>query len=141
LSVTPSARSVGPPSAWWSGISVFWRVQIVVWSLFIIVDMVTNRLLEYSFPVIFYRSAVFVGCYVLFTWRMASFYSSPRFHNRLTPQALAWVALLSLAGAVVLATLLLGIRGFAGWVTPGRNALEDFALPLLHAFTVPRAAD
>ena len=131
-----SRDAAGRLPRWWSGVPIFWRVQIVGWSVFAVVEVLTNRLLEYRFPVIVYRAVLVVGCFVLFSWGMRAFYASPRFRNRMSAQALGWVALLSLAGATVVGALLFGARELLGWVTRGRDALEDFALPLLHAFIV-----
>src|SRR5262249_13107977 len=119
-----SSRAVGRLPRWWASVPIFWRVQIVGWSVFAVVDVVTNRLLEFSFPVAVWRTALIVGCFVLFTWGMSAFYASPRFRNRMSVQALGWVALLSLAGATVVGALLFGARELLGWVTRGRDALE-----------------
>src|SRR5262245_18135501 len=93
--------ALGRLPRWWFGLPIFWRVQIVGWSAFTVVDVVTNRLLDYRFPLTLYRTLPIVASFVLFTWVMSLFYASPRFRNRLSVQALGWVALLSLAGATV----------------------------------------
>jgi LytS/YehU family sensor histidine kinase len=74
-----------------------------------------------------------VSCLILITWAMRSFYGSPRFSNRLSVSALAWLVLLSLAGGVTVAALMLAGREYLGWATPGRDATEDFFFPMLHA--------
>ncbi|MFO1081353.1 MAG: histidine kinase [Reyranellaceae bacterium] len=114
---------------------MFWRVQIVGWSVFTIVDVIDNRLLAYDFPVALYRTAVIVACLMLITWSMQAFYASPRFGNRLSAPALVWLVLLSLGGAAIMAGLMLAARAYLGWVTAGRTPVEDFVLPMLHAFT------
>ena len=62
-----SSRAVGRLPRWWSGVPIFWRVQIVGWSAFTVVDTATNRLLDYHFPVTLYRTLPIVACFVLFT--------------------------------------------------------------------------
>ena len=134
LSVSPTTRSLGSLRALWLGLPGFWRVQIVGWTVFTIIDLIDNRLLEYGFPVALYRTGVIVSCLMLITWAMGGFYASPRFDNRLSAPALAWLLLLSLAGGAAVAALLLAAREHLGWATPGRDAAEDFFLPMLHAF-------
>jgi hypothetical protein len=120
----------------WLGVPAFWRVQVIGWTAFAIIDLIDNRLLEFGFPVAFYRSAVIVGCLMLATWAMRGFYGSPRIQNRMSGPALAWVVLLSLAGGATVAALLLAGREYFDWATPGRDAAEDFYYPMLHAFVV-----
>jgi LytS/YehU family sensor histidine kinase len=108
-------------------------VQIVGWTVFAIIDLIDNRLLEYGFPVALYRSGVIVSCLILITWAMRGFYGSPRFGNRLSARALALLVLLSLTGGASGAALLLAGREYLGWATPGRDAAEDFYFPMLHA--------
>jgi hypothetical protein len=127
---------VGAAQDRWLGVPVFWRVQIVGWTVFAIIDWIDNRLLEFGFPIAFYRSAVIVSCLMLITWAMRTFYGSPRFHNRMSAPALAWLVLMSLAGAATVAVLIVACREWFGWATPGRDAVEDFYFPLLHAFVV-----
>ena len=119
---------------WWIGLPPFWRVQIVGWSAFTLLDLLNNRLLDYDVPAALSRTAVTVACFMLITWAMGVFYASPRLGNRLSVPALTWAALLSFAGASVVAALLFAGRELVGWATPGRDALADFVVPLLHAF-------
>jgi hypothetical protein len=125
---------VATVQAWWLAVPAFWRVQIVGWTVFAIVDLIDNRFLEYGFPTAFYRSAVIVGCLILITWAMRGVYGSRRFHNRLSAPALVWLVLMSLVGGVVVGALLLCGREYLGWVTPGRDTAQDFFFPSLHAF-------
>jgi hypothetical protein len=127
---------VGAVQDRWLGVPVFWRVQIVGWTIFAIIDLIDNRLLEFGFPVALYRSAVIVSCLMLITWALRGFYGSPRFHNRMSALAVGWLVLLALAGGATVASLLLAGREWLGWATPGRDSLEDFLYPLLHAFVV-----
>src|SRR5262249_47121717 len=132
----PFAGGKSAPQRWGAGLRMVLRVQIVGWSAFTAVDTVTNRLLQVPFPGRLYRTALLGACVALFTWGMRAFYSSPRFRNRLSAQALTWVVVLSLAGATVEASLLFAGREVFGWATPGRAPIEDFMLPLLHALVV-----
>jgi len=136
LALNSNARSLGAARDRWLGVSVFWRVQIVGWTVFAIIDWIDNRLLEFGFPIAFYRSAVTVSCLMLITWAMRTFYGSPRFRNRMSAPALAWLVLMSLAGGAMVAVLIMACREWFGWATPGRDAVEDFYFPMLHAFVV-----
>jgi hypothetical protein len=121
-------------AGWWLGLPGFWRVQIFGWGAFTLLDLLNNRLLDYPFPAALYRTGATVACFMLITWAMSAFYASPLLGNRLSLRAGAWLALLSLGGAIVVAALLFAGRELVGWATPGRDAREDFVLPLLHAF-------
>jgi signal transduction histidine kinase len=129
---TPTAWS--SPVALWRGLPVFWRVQIVGWTVFTFIDLIDNRVLERGFSIAFYRTALVVPSLMLITWGMGTVYGSARFRNRLSGRSLAWLVLLSLAGGLAVAALLLACRIHLGWATPGRDAAEDFYLPLLHTF-------
>src|SRR5262245_46769925 len=102
---------------WWNGLSGFWRAQIVGWGLFTVVDFVNQRLLEHVVPIALSRTAVVITCLVLISWGLRAVYASPRFDNRLSASAAAWVVLLCIGGAAPLAVLLFTTRELLGWAT------------------------
>jgi hypothetical protein len=127
-----SPAPAGSWHLWWNGLSGFWRAQIVGWGLFTVVDFVSQRLLEHSYPVAFSRTALVITCLVLLSWGLRGIYASRRFDNRLSARAAAWMVLLCLGGAAPLAGLLFAMRELFGWATPGRDAVNEFVLPLIH---------
>jgi two-component system LytT family sensor kinase len=131
LSVDSLVRSAGSVRAWWNGLPLFWRAQIVGWGLFAIVDLVNQRLIYNDFSVALARMALVVSCLVLLSTAMRPIYAR-QLGNRLTPRAVVWVALLSLGGAALVAALLFAGRGLVGWTNAGRDPLDDFVLPWTH---------
>ena len=132
MSVESPARSASSVRTWWNGLSGFWRAQIVGWSLFSIVDFVSQRLLNHDLLVATARTALITACLVPMSSAMRSVYASRRFDNRLSLGAAAWVALLSLGGGAFVAALVFAARELLGWATPGRDALDEFVLPLIY---------
>jgi hypothetical protein len=132
LSVNSPVRSAGAVRAWWNGLPVFWRAQIVGWGLFTVVDLVNQRLIYHDFSIALSRTALIVSCLVLFSSAMRPVYASRRFGNRLTFRAAAWLMLLSVGGAALIAALAFAAREAMGWTTLGRDSLDDFVLPWTH---------
>jgi two-component system, LytTR family, sensor kinase len=132
LSVNSLVKSAGSVRARWNGLPVFWRLQIVGWGLFSIVDLVNQQLIYHDFSVAIVRTAVVVACLVLLSAGMRSVYGSRQLGNKLNLKAAVWLALLSLGGAGVIATLTVAGRELLGWTNAGRDPLDDFVLPWTH---------
>ena len=129
MSVESPARSVGAVRAWWNGLQAFWRLQIVGWGLFSIVDIVNQQLVYHDFSVSIVRTALVIACLVSLSASMRSVYASRQLGNKLSLKAAVWLALLSLGGAGFIATLMLAGRELLGWTIAGRDPLDDFVLP------------
>src|SRR5437868_4953928 len=78
------------------------------------------------------RTALIVSCLVAISTGMRSVYGSPRFGNRLSRHAAIWMVVLSVGGAAVAALLIFTGRELGGWVIPGRDAIDEFFLPLIN---------
>jgi hypothetical protein len=111
---------------------LFWRAQIVGWGAFAVVDFVNQRLIYHDISVAMTRTALVISCLVLLSTAMRSVYSSRRAGNRLTLKAAAWVAVLSLGGAALIAALMFVGRDLPGWRNAGRDPVDDFILPWTH---------
>jgi two-component system LytT family sensor kinase len=131
LAVDSLVRSAGSVRAWWNGLPLFWRAQIVGWGLFAVVDLVNQQLIYNDFSVALARTALVILCLVLLSAAMRPIYAR-QLGNRLTPRAVVWVALVSLGGAALVAALLFAGRDLPGWTNPGRDRLDDFVLPWTH---------
>ena len=132
MTLNSPVGSAGSVRAWWNGLSLFWRAQIVGWSLFAIVDLANQQLIYRDFSIAMSRTALIVSCLVLLSSAMRPIYASRHLGNRLTVRAAAWVALLSLGGAALVAALVFAGREVMGWMIPGRDSLDEFVLPLIH---------
>jgi two-component system LytT family sensor kinase len=132
LSVELPTRSAGAVRAWWNGLPVFWRLQIVGWGLFSIVDLVNQQLIYHDFSVAIVRTTLVVACLVSLSAGMRAVYGSRQLGNKLNLKAAVWLALLSLGGAGVIATLTVAGRELLGWTNAGRDPLDDFVLPWTH---------
>jgi hypothetical protein len=132
LSVNSPVGSADLIRAWWNGLPVFWRAQIVGWGVFSVVDFVNQRLIYNDISVALTRTALIISCPVLLSTAMSWVYASQQVGNRLTLKAAVWVALLSLGGAALVAALMFAGRDLPGWRNAGRDPLDDFILPWTH---------
>jgi hypothetical protein len=132
LSVNTLVKSAGSIRAWWNGLRLFWRAQIVGWGLFGVVDLVNLHLIYHDVWIALPRTVVVVACLVAVTSALHSVYASRHFDRGLSLRSVSWVALLSILGATLIATLAFTFRELLGRGTPGRDELDEFVLPLIH---------
>lgn len=132
LTTTIFSNIAGATRAGWNGIPIFWRVQLVGWGLFAMIDLVSVRLLVHDFPAALRRTALIVACLVLISTGMRRIYASRSFGNRLTARAVAWIAFLSVGGGALIAVLAFALRNVANWALPGRGMIEALVFPLTH---------
>jgi two-component system LytT family sensor kinase len=130
LSVQSPAKLIDRPQVLWRKLSMFWQVQLVGWGLFGFVDLISQRLIFHDFFVASLRTGLIVMCLVLISAGMRSVYASHRLENRLT----TWMIVLSAGGATVVAALAFGGREVGAWMIPGRDAVDEFFLPLINSF-------
>jgi len=109
---------------------VFWRVQLAGWGLFAIVDLISQRLIFHDFAVASLRTALIVSCLFAISSGMRSVYAS--LDNHLNWRAGGWMVLLSVGGATLVAALIFAGRELGGWMIPGRDAVDEFFLPLIN---------
>ncbi|MPZ32076.1 MAG: sensor histidine kinase [Rhodospirillales bacterium] len=126
------SMAAGTIGAWWTGrLSVFWRAQIVGWSLFFLVELL-NRLLTYrSVKVAVGITLVVTPCLVVLSAGMRSVYTSRAFNNRLTPHSITLIGVLSVAAAVAVAIVFVFRRTF-GWEVPFWGPIEEVVVPWIH---------
>src|SRR5688572_5874285 len=108
--------AAGTAASWFGSLPVFWRAQIVGWSLFFLLDLV-NQLLTYRDAALAVVVSLAVWpCLIGLSTGLGAIYSSREISNRLTPRALALVVLLSASAALVAVAI-----GFATARIAGRN--------------------
>jgi GNAT superfamily N-acetyltransferase len=119
----------------WNGLSLFWRAQIAGWALFAIADVMAQRIAYHSYAVAFARTGVILFCLVTISTAMRSVYVTRRFANRVSFGGVALIALLSLLGALVVASMIVLVHEVLPWIVPPeRRGVEEFFVPFVHYF-------
>lgn len=124
--------AAGTAGSRFGGLPVFWRAQVVGWSLFFILDLV-NRLLTYhNAALAVVVSLVVWPCLIALSTGLAVIYSSRKIGNRLTLWSLALIVLLSAGAALVAVSIGFITRQIIGWDIPDWTLLEQIAVPWFH---------
>jgi hypothetical protein len=132
LSVQSPVKPFARPPILWRRLPVFWQAQLAGWGVFALVDLISQRLIFHDFRVAALRTALIVACLVAISTAMRTVYASHRLDNRLTWRAVAWMVVMSVGGAAVVALLIFAGRELGGWMIPGRNAVDELVLPLIN---------
>ncbi len=121
----------------WNGLPLFWRAQLAGWGLFAIANLMAQRVAFHSYGVAFARTGLILLCLVAISTAMRAVYVSRRFEARVSIAGLALIALLSLLGALVTATMIVVAHEALPWlVTPDHEGAREFLVPLVHYFFV-----
>ena len=121
----------------WNGLPLFWQAQIAGWGLFAIANLMAQRVAFHSYGVAFARTGLILLCLVAISTAMRAVYVSRRFEARVSIAGLALIALLSLLGALVTATMIVVAHEALPWlVTPDHEGAREFLVPLVHYFFV-----
>ena len=121
-----------PAATQWGGSSVFWRVQIVGWGLFALVDLIDEQLTYNDMPIALFQTALVYPALVLISTALSAVYASPSFDNRLSQRTVAPIALCSLTGAAALVALLFAAQHVSGLTIPNWDPLQEIVIPLIH---------
>jgi two-component system LytT family sensor kinase len=132
LTAAAFSRTAGAVEARWNRLPWFWRIQIIGWGVFSLVDLVNLTVLYRDFPVALARTVAVVGCLVAVATLMRQVYASRHLANMLSPRAMIWIMLLSGGGGLAIAGLLQIVSGPAGWTLAERDPVEAFLFPLTH---------
>lgn len=130
------SMAAGAIEARWANLSVFWRAQIVGWSLFGVLDLVNRRLAYGDFAVALALTLVVIVCLAALFAVMRAVFAARALHNRLKLRTLALIASLSLASASVIVLILFTLRQILGWTIPHWGPVEEVAIPLIYYFLV-----
>ena len=131
LSVQSPAKLIDRPQGLLRKLPMFWQVQLVGWALFGLVDLIGQRLIFHDFLVASLRTALMVASLIVISVAMGSVYGWQRLDNRLTLRAGAWMVLLSVGGATIVAALAFAGRALGAWMVPD---------PGRHRFTLSERA-
>lgn len=113
-------------------LSLFWRAQLVGWSLFFCLDL-TNRLLTFhNPPLALVVSLAVLPCLVALSTALGRLYAALGLENRLTPRTLAAVLLLSMGAATLAVAAGFLARLLVGWDIPNWTLVEQLAVPGFH---------
>jgi two-component system, LytTR family, sensor kinase len=124
--------AAGTAGGWFGSLPVFWRAQLVGWSLFFVLDVV-NRLLTYhNVAMAIVVSLVVWPCLILLSTGLGAIYSSRKIGNRLTPGSLALVVLLAGCAAMIAVSVGFITRQIGGWTMPEWPLLEQLVVPWFH---------
>ena len=126
--------ATGTVKGWWSRLPIFWRAQAAGWGLFAVLDLV-NRWLTYGhFGIALSLTLVIAPCLVALSVALRTVYDRRVADKRLTPDALALVAILSLVSSLGVVAVAFFMRDTLGWRIPHWGLLEEFIVPLIHYF-------
>jgi len=121
----------------WNGLSLFWRAQLAGWGLFAIANFMAQRIAFHSYPVAFARTGLILLCLVAISTAMRAVYVSRRFESRVSIAGVALIALLSLLGALAVATMIVVVHEVLPWIVPRDSpGIEEFFIPAVHYFFV-----
>ena len=121
----------------WNGLPLFWRGQVAGWGLFAIANLMAQRVAFHSYSVAFARTALILLCLVAVSTAMRAVYASRRFEAQVSFRGLVLIAVLSLLGALVTATMIVVAHEILPWiVTPDHSGRAEFFIPLVHYFFV-----
>ena len=119
----------------WNGLPLFWRVQIAGWGLFAIADVMAQRVAYHSYAVAFTRTGLILFCLVVISTAMRTVYVTRPFTHRVSVVGVALIALLSLLGALVIASMIVLVHEALPWIVPpDRRGVEEFFVPFVHYF-------
>lgn len=119
----------------WNGLSLFWRIQIAGWGLFAIADVVAQLVAFHSYTVALARTGLFLVCLVAISTAMRRIYLSRLFANGVSVGGVALIGLLSLLGALVIASTIVLVHEVLPWIVPPhRRGVEEFFVPFVHYF-------
>lgn len=111
---------------------VFWRMQLLGWGLFFILDLM-NRLLTYrNVPMAIGVSVVVMPCLVALSAGLRVIYDSRKIGNRLTPRSVTLIMLLSAGAAAIAVSVGFATRELFGWDIPQWTLIEQVAVPWFH---------
>lgn len=117
---------------WWYGLPVFWRVQVVVWGVFSLVDLATRSILYQSFTLALTITLIIEPLLMLVAATLRAAFGRMGFEGRLSGMALACILLLSAASAVAVVAAITLVRAPLGWDIPDWNSSQEVLAPLAY---------
>ncbi|WP_051356690.1 sensor histidine kinase [Azorhizobium doebereinerae] len=116
----------------WQQLPVFWRVQIVGWGLFSLVDLATRTVVYQSFTTALTITLLLEPLLVLAAAGLRAAFLHLGLNGRLSVAALACIFALSGGTAILIVSVLTLVRGPLGWGIPDWNASQELLAPLAY---------
>ncbi len=117
---------------WWYQIPVFWRVQLVVWGVFSLVDLATRSIVYQSFTLALTITLVMEPLLMLVAATLRAAFGRMGFDGRLSGLAFGCILLLSAASAVAVVSAMTLVRAPMGWNIPDWNSRQEVLAPLAY---------
>lgn len=117
---------------WWYRVPVFWRVQLVVWGVFSLVDLATRSILYQNFALALTITLIVEPLLMLVAATLRAAFGRLGFEGRLSGLALACILLLSAASAVAVVSVITLVRAPMGWTVPDWNSRQEVLTPLAY---------
>lgn len=122
----------GSARIWWYQIPVFWRVQLVVWGVFSLVDLATRSIVYQSFTLALTITLVMEPLLMLVAATLRAAFGRMGFDGRLSGLAFGCILLLSAASAVAVVSAMTLVRAPMGWNIPDWNSSQEVLAPLAY---------
>ncbi len=117
---------------WWYQVPVFWRVQLVVWGVFSLVDLATRSILYQNFTLALTITLVMEPLLMLVAATLRTAFGRLGFEGRLSGMAFACILLLSAASAVAVVAAITLVRRPMGWDIPDWTSTQEVLAPLAY---------
>lgn len=116
----------------WYRAPVFWRVQLVVWGVFSLVDLATRSIVYQNFLLALTITLIVEPLLMLVAATLRATFGRLGFEGRLSGMALACILLLSAASAATVVCAITLVRAPLGWDIPDWNSREEVLTPFAY---------
>ncbi|MFH1556112.1 MAG: hypothetical protein ABII76_14825 [Pseudomonadota bacterium] len=127
-----SVHQLTSKPAGWSRLSSFWRVQIIGWGLFAIIDFADRQIFYDNFGVSIVLTAIVYPTLVLASAGLREIYVNHVAFTRLSLRTLGLIALLSIVFSGVISGFIALVRWVSGWSVPFWSYSEELLVPFIH---------
>lgn len=117
---------------WWYRLPVFWRVQLVVWGVFSLVDLATRSIVYQNFSLALTITLIVEPLLMLVAATLRAAFGRLGFEGRLSGMALACILLLSAGSAVAVVSAITLVRAPMGWNIPDWNSRQEILTPFAY---------
>lgn len=120
----------------WYRVPVFWRVQLVVWGVFSLVDLATRSIVYQNFALALTITLIVEPLLMLVAATLRAAFGRLGFEGRLSGMALACILLLSAASAAAVVAAITLVRAPMGWNIPDWNSRQEVLTPFAYYMLV-----
>ncbi|TCT06668.1 sensor histidine kinase [Aquabacter spiritensis] len=116
----------------WSALPLFWRAQIIGWSLFGIIDVVNRQLAYRDIDIALLLTIAVYPVLIALSGVLRWLYARLIPDNRITAYAVATIFIVSGSAAAIVIAIAAAFRSLTGWSIPQWGQLEQVGIPLIH---------